>query len=473
MAEAALQGSTRRDPRKPHSEEAERALLGAALVDGARVIDLCVTAGLSTDSFYDPANGLLYEALFQMWQDNRPVDSVTVSQFLEDQGRLDSVRGRAYLDELVAETPYSTHAAYYIRLVHEKHVLRRIIERATEAIDLCYTSDEDAEQVLSRVEQEILDISSRERADIEQWPDLVKSAMEEIEMIFQSKQGVTGIPSGFVDLDEKLMGFKPGEMIILAARPSMGKTSLALNIAENLATPTKADPDVHPVAVFSLEMSNDQLVKRMLCSRAGVPSHKLTGGYINQVSHANLTQAASALMNAPIYLDDTGALEALELRSRARRLKRSHNIEMVVIDYLQMLNFSKYAREGRQRETAGISGAMKAMAKELGVPVLVLSQLSRAPETRDKFAVPKLSDLRDSGSIEQDADVVCLLRRPCKYPGDENEHDKKLAILDVAKNRNGPTGWVRLNFEDQFTRFENRTEGVDGYGDQPSESEYE
>jgi replicative DNA helicase len=192
-----------------------------------------------------------------------------------------------------------------------------------------------------------------------------------------------------------------------------------------------------------------------------VPSQKLSGGYINEVSHADLTQAASALMNAPIYLDDTAGLEALELRSRARRLYRQHKIELIIIDYLQMMNYTQYAREGRQRETAAISGALKGMAKELGVPVLVLSQLSRAPETRDKLAVPKLSDLRDSGSIEQDADVVLLLRRPCKYPNDEMAHDLKLAVLDVAKNRNGPTGEIHLNFEQDFMRFENRAEGVD------------
>jgi replicative DNA helicase len=254
---------------------------------------------------------------------------------------------------------------------------------------------------------------------------------------------------------------KPGEMIVLAARPSMGKTSLALNIAERVATAHTDDPASRGVAVFSLEMSAGQLVFRMLCSHARVPSHKLTKGYIGDVNHTDLISAADVLMKAPIYLDDAAGLEALDLRARARRLHSRYNIELIVIDYLQLLNYTQHAREGRQRETSAISSALKAMAKELQVPVLVLSQLSRAPETRGSLAVPKLSDLRDSGAIEQDADVVLMLRRPCKYPEDEQSHDKSLAIVDVAKNRNGPTGAVELNFTEDLMRFDNRRQGVD------------
>jgi replicative DNA helicase len=238
----------------------------------------------------------------------------------------------------------------------------------------------------------------------------------------------------------------------------MGKTSLAMNIAENVALGRVADNVKRPVAIFSLEMSREALARRMLFSHASVQAFK---SYLSQEDHGRLVQAADALSRAPILVDDSAGLTPVELRARARRLKRKYSIGLIVVDYLQMMNAPGFAKEGRQREVSFISGSLKAMAKELKVPVLVLSQLNRSPETRDRTAVPKLSDLRDSGSIEQDADVVGLLRRPCKYPEDEQFHDKTLAILDIAKQRNGPTGEVRLNFIDEFTRFENRVTGVD------------
>jgi replicative DNA helicase len=251
-------------------------------------------------------------------------------------------------------------------------------------------------------------------------------------------------------------------MIVLAARPSMGKTSLAMNIAENVAL-GRGDPEQKPrgVGIFSLEMSHDALVLRMICSHAGVSTFRLAKGYVSEKGeHGKLTEAASVLSKAPIYLDDTGGLDALELRARARRMKKKFGIELIVIDYLQLMCSREHARQGKQIETAAISGHLKAMAKELRLPVMVLSQLSRAPEQRE--TKPRLSDLRDSGAIEQDADVVCMLRRPCRY--DENEQDKTLAIVDVAKQRNGPTGEVELNFVEEFTRFHDRAKGVDGVG---------
>ena len=284
--------------------------------------------------------------------------------------------------------------------------------------------------------------------------------MTDIENIFLMKKGITGLPTGYPDLDRILMGLQPSDMVVLAARPSMGKTSLALNIAENIALGV-GDSEPRPVAVFSLEMSKEQLVRRMICSHARVPSHKLQGGYISKEFHGQLISAASALMKAPIFLDDTAGLEALELRSRARRIKRKHDIQLIVVDYLQMLSYPQFAREGRQRETAAISGALKAMAKELQIPVLVLSQLSRAPEQRSDDGKPRLSDLRDSGAIEQDADVVLMLRRPCVYAEEGEVIDDRLAEVEVAKHRNGPTGKVEFNFEREYTRFDSRSRGVD------------
>ncbi len=458
----------------PYSEEAERGVLGSALLDPSRVVDLCIEKHILPESFYVHAHQTIFEILVLMSQENRPIDLLTVGDRLKDLGRLEEIGGGSMLEQLVDSTPTAAHAEYYADIVHQKHLLRKIIDRARESIDVCYGAELNADQILGQVEEAFFDISGSQVSRYVAWPDLVKDAMGQIETIYQTKKGLTGIPSGFYDLDAKLLGFKPAEMIILAARPSMGKTSLALNIAEKVATVYQEDTEARPVAVFSLEMTGDQLVKRMLCSHAEVASHKLTGGYIGDVPHQNLVQAADALVKAPIYLDDTAGLEVLELRSRARRMKRQRDIQMIIIDYLQLLNYSQYAREGRQRETAAISSAIKGMAKELNVPVLILSQLSRAPETRDKLGVPKLSDLRDSGSIEQDADVVCLLRRPCKYPDDEFVNDKKLAILDIAKNRNGPTGPIRLNFEESYTRFENRREGVDHEGSlEPADEGFE
>jgi replicative DNA helicase len=454
----------------PYSEEAERGVLGSALLDPERVIDLCGTQQITPDTFYIRRHGIIYDAMMRMHHANQPIDLLTLGSRLQEKNLLNEVGGRVYLDELIDSTPTDLHAEYYIQIVQQKYLRRQLIDQARDAIDRCYTSDEDARELLGGVEQKIFEISNNQSSDLTPWPRLITDAMEEVEQIFQTKKGVSGIPTGFADLDKQMMGMKPGEMIILAARPSMGKTSLALNIAEKVATVTHEDPVARPVAVFSLEMTADQLVKRMLCSHARVPSQKLTGGYINNTHHQDLVNAADALMNAPIYLDDTPGLEAVDLVSRARRLKQRYGIEFVVIDYLQLMHYKEIAsKQGRQLEVAAISGAMKAMAKILGIPVLVLSQLSRATETRDRHHIPQLSDLRDSGSIEQDADLVLFLRRPCRIRGDENEHDRTLAIVNVAKNRNGPTGDVELHFSEEFTRFDNRMhEGVDHppeYGD--------
>lgn len=461
----------RGDRLPPYSEEAERGVLGSALLDAERVMDLCLGRRLGPDAFYLRAHSTLFEALSDMLQVGRPIDLLTVGETLKDAGQLEVVGGGAYLDQLVDSTPTAAHAEYYIDIVRQKALLRTVIDRSRQAIDSCYSTEDDADEVLGQTEQSFFEIADLSRTGVLSWPDLVKSSVTEIERIFTTRKGLTGLPTGFQDLDKKLMGLKPSDMIILAARPSMGKTSLAMNIVEHVATHYRScsgsyhDQESKPVAVFSLEMSGEQLVRRMICCCARVPSHKLSGGYLDAKHHGDLIQAADVLNKAEIFLDDTPGLSALELRSRARRLKRRHDVGLIVIDYLQLLNYPQYAREGRQRETAAISGALKAMAKELRVPVLVLSQLSRAPETRDRLAQPKLSDLRDSGSIEQDADVVLLLRRPCKYPDDPEHEDETLSILDVAKHRNGPTGTVQLNFEDDITRFTDRTRGsVDDIG---------
>ncbi len=448
----------------PYSEEAERGVLGSIMLDSSRVMDLCIENQLSQESFYVPAHSTVYQFMLEVFKSGSAVDLVTLSEALKAASRLEDIGGVGFLERIVDSTPTSAHAEYYIDIVRQRHLLRCIIACARDAEKSCYRGEESADHILGQTEQAFMEITERQHGFMLAWQTAVKETMEHVEEILSTHRGLSGISTGFVNLDSKIHGLRPGEMIVLAARPSMGKTSLAMNIAERVALGVK-DPDKkpRPVGIFSLEMSHEALVLRMLCSHAKVSAFKLSSGCVSAtVAHPKLTTAASVLSKAPIYLDDTGGLDVVELRARARRMKKKYDIEFIMIDYLQLLHSKEYSRQGRQIETANISGNLKAMAKELRIPVLVLSQLSRAPEQRDKVARPKLSDLRDSGAIEQDADVVCMLRRPCKYPDDEERDDEMLSIVDVVKQRNGPTGEIRLNFEEEYVRFEDRETGVDG-----------
>lgn len=447
----------------PYSEEAEKGILGSILLDSSRVLDMCVEAQLVPESFYVPAHRQIYDTMLDMSKTGQPIDILTVSERLRTSGKLDEIGGSIYLDRLVDATPTAAHAEYYAEIVRQKHLLRCVIACARDAEAECYSSQEGADLILSKAEQSFFDITERQHGFMVPWDTAVKKTMEQIEQMLVTRRGLTGLSTGFVNLDSILQGLKVGEMIVLAARPSMGKTSLAMNIAENVAL-GKNDPEhkQRPVGIFSLEMSHDTLVMRMLCSHAGVRSNKISSGYASREEHGKLMSAASALTKAPVFLDDTGGLDILELRARARRMRKKYNIELIVVDYLQLLHSKEFVRQGKQIETADISGNLKAMAKELRLPVLVLSQLSRAPDQRgERVGKPRLSDLRDSGAIEQDADVVCMLRRPCRYPDDPEAADETLAIVDIAKHRNGGTGEVKLNFEDEYTRFTDRAHGVD------------
>lgn len=446
--------SFRTDRIPPHSDEAERGVIGSILVEADRVIDLAIEQQISAESFYNPRHQVLFEHMVALHDQNKAVDIITLSERLNSLQLLDKVGGLSSIQQIIDSTPTAAHAEYYIEIVREKYLLRTVIAKSRQAIDDCFKQEKDADFLLDEVEQAFYDISHNRQQKFQPWNAVIKEGMRQIDIAIQERRQITGLPTGFVDIDKCTAGLQKGDMIIIAARPSMGKTSLAMNIVENVATGNNALRVKVPAAVFSLEMSTDALVKRMLCSRAGISMRKLADGYVSREKHESLVKAADDLSTAQIFVDDTPGLEPIELRARARRLKKKHDIGLIVIDYLQIMNYSKFAREGRQREIAGISGALKAMAKELHVPVLVLSQLSRAPETRD--GRPKLSDLRDSGSIEQDADVVGLLRRPSRIVDDENRDDNTLAILDIAKQRNGPTGEIKLTFIDDITRFENR-----------------
>ena len=457
--------------RIPFSEEAERGVLGSILLDYERVLDLCNENLMTTESFYLRRHQLIYGAMQELQAKHRPVESLTLSDHLNSQGLLNEVGGVIYLDELIDSTPTELHAKYYVDIVGENYQRRLLIDAGRDAIDRSIDSNEDIRELLGSVEKQVFEISNRQRKSIVPWNRVIHDCVEDIERIFTEKRGISGIATGYKDIDDITTGMKPGELIILAARPSMGKTSLALNIAEKVATVINEDKVARGVGVFSLEMTSKQLANRMLCSHSRVAQGKLHGeSYLSREEHQKLVNAADALSQAPIYLDDTPALEVLEMVSRARRWKQQHDIQLIVVDYLQLLRYSEVARtQGRQLEVAAISGAMKALAKSLDIPVLVLSQLSRATETRDRHHRPQLSDLRDSGSIEQDADVVMFLRRPSRISGDEFEHDETLAILDVAKNRNGACREIHLHFTGECTRFDNRArDGVDADMMQPA-----
>jgi replicative DNA helicase len=462
-AEPASQDNGSRPGRiPPHSHEAEQGVIGCILLDAERALDFCIERKLSAESFHIPAHRSIYDVLVSMSSAGEPVDVLTVTQKLRDTGQLERVGGAVELDRIIDATPTAAHAEYYISLVREKHILRSVIDWARAAERQCIGATDSADTVLSDIEQRLLGITDTEHGRMVPWAESVKLAMEHIEKVFLTKTGIYGLSTGFRNLDKVLMGMKRAEMIIIAARPSMGKTSLAMNIAENVALGKLSQDGSHAVGIFSLEMSREALLVRMLCSHARVSTHKISEGYVSaNEAHGPLTQAASALSKVSIHLDDTGGLDVLELRARARRMKQKYNIELVVVDYLQLLHSKEHSRQGLQVETAAISGHLKTMAKELDLPVLALSQLSRAPDTRDKSGTPRLSDLRDSGAIEQDADVVCMLRRPCRYPEDELAGDVTLAIVDIVKQRNGPTGEVHLNFEEEFTRFADRAGGGD------------
>ena len=461
----------------PHSVEAERGVLGSILLDAARVMDLCIESGLDENAFHLYAHRLIFGVFQTMARANAPIDLLTAVQQLRAIDRLQEVGGAEALEKLVDATPTAAHAEYYIDIVRQKNLLRRTIACARRVEQDCYLEGQSADQVLSASEQRFLDITEHQKGSIQSWTDAIKATFTRIERIMEG--GVSGISSGFLNLDNMLRGLRNGEMLVLAARPSMGKTSLAMNICECLALgqdingrPLKGGPEAYggkcPVGIFSLEMSQEALAMRMLCARAGVAGFQLESGYFNSKNaNRQFMKAASELNQALMYIDDTGGLDVMELRARARRMKKQYGIGLIMIDYLQLLNCREYARQGRQLETSAISSQLKSMAKELNIPVLVLSQLSRAPDQRvgDKSGKPRLSDLRDSGAIEQDADVVLLLRRPSKISGDKEFTDRELAIVDVAKHRNGPTGEVRLNFEESLTRFTDRADDAGGHGE--------
>ena len=442
----------------PHSEEAERGVLGSILLDPGNAIDKCLAKRLSSAAFFERRHQTLFEQMVEMSQSGQAMDAVTISEWLRNHSVLDQVGGLDYLVELQDSTLVPAHVEYYCDIVLEKNLYRRLIEHSNEVTDAAYKAEEDAELLVSQAEASLFELGSHGSEKIPDWKESIKQVFTEINK--DPNDIDHGVTTGYKGLNERLRGLAKTDMIVLAARPAMGKTSLAMNIAENAALGRLAKGNTGvPVGIFSLEMSREQLVRRMLFSNARVSSQAVQKNLTTE-NHMRLTEAVDRLSKARIYIDDTPGLEAVEMRSRARRMKSQYGVELIVIDYLQLLNYSKFAREGRQRETMAISGTIKAMAKELNVPVIILSQLNRAPEGRTEN-IPKLSDLRDSGAIEQDADIVLLLYRPSYYKhGDDRESDN-LAVVDVAKFRHGETGEVKMSFIKEYTRFEDRDPRAD------------
>ena len=461
----------------PCNVEAERAVLGSIMLDttsrnGDRVMDLCLTGGISPDAFFDPRNRTIYSAMLQLNRESKPLDSITLMEALRVKGQLDAVGGASYFQSLYDQTPTTAHAEYYIGLVRDKHLRRMMIERATKVVEKCYDEGEypDPRAVLGEAEKTFLEIGMHGEGTMP-WASAIEDSFRRIDRMFEANGSTfEGLSTGLTHLDEKLQGLKNSEMIVIAARPSVGKTSLAMNIAEccalgldlNNARIRSDGGKSHPVMIFSLEMPVEALTKRMIAGRAHVDMWRLNRNLCpkseKKMMSNNLFQAVGELKNAPIIVDDSAGLDIMDLRARARRAKKQHGIELIVIDYLQLCTCREAARQGsRQIEVSMISQQIKAMAKELKIPVIVLSQLSRANEQRgDKYEKPKLSDLRDSGAIEQDADVVFLLRRPSRNSNDPEANDLTLAYVDIAKNRNGETGEVQMSFVREHTRFLDR-----------------
>jgi len=445
----------------PHDLEMEMGVLGCCLVDPNQCLGECIEKLKDEGqlAFYDLRHQTIYEALAGMYNARSPIDLLTLQQNLKDRRVLDQVGGIAYLSQLQDVVPSAANLAYYLDIVREKFLLRKLIQTCSGVVSRIYDFEGDVEQLLDEVEKDILQVNeSREQNEVKDVKKLVNEALVTIEHFFNRKGELSGLSTGFTDLDKMTDGLHGGEMIIVAARPSMGKTSLAMNVAEHVALELNL-----PVGVFSLEMSAASLILRMLCSLARVNMRNIRDGFMSEADFPKLMSASGRLAAAKLLIDDSAGLSILQLRARARRMHQQHGIKLFVIDYLQLLNSTaRRAQENRQQEIADISSGIKALAKELNVPVIVLSQLNRELE-KDKSRKPRLSDLRESGSLEQDADLVGLLYKP--DAGDEEdapEESEGVAVnFLVAKQRNGPTGDVNLTFLKPYTRFESRSKFSD------------
>ncbi len=430
----------------PQNLEAEQCVLGSILLQQGVLVKAVEL--LTPEDFYRESHKNIYSSMLGLFDKNEPQDLITVTNHLKNSGKLDEIGGPAYLATLTDVVPLASNIAYYAKIVRDKSILRRLIQTSTEIAGRCYEEQDDLDSLLDETEQTIFEISrSKSSQSFQPMKTIINSTFKAVESLFERKELVTGISTGYDEFDRKTAGLQASDLIILAARPSMGKTALAMNIVQNAAIESKV-----PVAVFSLEMSNEQLGMRMLCSVSRVDSHRLRTGFLKDQDWPKLTRAAGILQESAIFIDDTASISVLEMRAKARRLKTEHNIGLVVVDYLQLMR-GRSSTERREQEISEISRSLKAMAKELHVPVLALSQLNRSLENRPNKR-PQLSDLRESGAIEQDADVICFIYRDEVYNKSEDNPKKGIAEIIIGKQRNGPTGTIELAFISEITTFE-------------------
>ena len=448
------------DQQPPHSDEAERAVLGGIFLNADTLPD--AQEYVTADDFYKKAHRLLFQAMTDLQDNGTAIDTVTVSDYLDNHNNLDDIGGVGYITDLVAATPIASNVVYYAKIVQQKSTLRKLISTAQNIASRSYTEQDDVEGLVEDAERQIMDVSeNRNQAGFKQIKDVLNQAMAQIDQLYQNDQAITGLPTGFRDLDKITTGLHEDEMIILAARPAVGKTAFALNIAQNVGTKTDKS-----VAIFSLEMGAEQLVNRMLCSEGSIDANHLRTGQLNEEEWQNLIIAMGSLSKAKIYMDDTPGIRMAEIRAKCRRLAREQgDLGLIIIDYLQLIEGS--GQENRQQEVSAVSRQLKKLAKELHVPVIALSQLSRGVEQRQDKR-PVLSDIRESGSIEQDADIVAFLYRDDYYrdaEGDEDDDDQggtddgddnvgEVEVI-IEKNRSGPRGTVKLLFVKSYNKFTN------------------
>jgi replicative DNA helicase len=440
----------------PQNIEAEQSVLGGILIENGAIHK--VMEILIPDDFYREAHQKIYNSLLDLSERDEPADLITLTNELRKKDQLDSIGGASYVTSLIDTIPTAANIEYYARIVKEKSILRKLIEAATDIVTQGYEDRQDVEGVLDEAERAIFQIAeNRVRPSFYPIREIVKNSFKTLEKLYEKKELITGIPSGFKKLDLLTAGFQPSDLIIVAGRPSMGKTAICLNIAQFAAIEKRV-----PVAIFSLEMSKEQLVLRMLCSEAHVEGTRIRTGFLSESDWPKLTLAAGNLSDAPIFIDDTPALTILELRAKARRLKGEHGMGMLIVDYLQLMRGRAYI-ENRQQEISEISRSLKALAKELNIPVVAVSQLSRRSESREDKR-PQMSDLRESGAIEQDADLILFIYRDEVYNRSEDNPNRGKAEVIIGKQRNGPTGMIDLAFLDKFTSFK------DLYTGSPDES---
>lgn len=433
---------------KPYSREAEMAVLGSILLDAPTVINDVMTR-LKEEYFYFNENRIIFAIIRKMFEDNDKMDILTVKDKIKSSQNLEAVGGEPYLMELQDMVAYIPHVQDYVKIIEEKFVLRHLIETSKKITEACY-SEADADQIIDMAESEIFKVQeNRYKQDIISLSESIEDVKRKIEIIRQQKKNVTGIPTGFSTLDELTTGFHPGEFIVIAARPGVGKTSFALNMLLNACVNTQ---EKSTGLIFSLEMTSDQLIQRMLCTAAGISGQKLRKGIISQNDAHNISFSLNEFAKSNIYIDDSTSGTPIDIKAKARRLKREKDLDFLVVDYLQMMRLGR-AAENKQIEVTEISRSMKLLAKELSIPVIALAQLSRSPEKRGGDKKPILSDIRDSGSIEQDADVVIFIHRKFETFTDANSMQCDYAVLDLAKQRNGPIGEVEVIFELDTTKF--------------------